>query len=414
MATIFIACVYSVLAQGTWQPGFIITPKADTLYGYLENNDLLANTQFCNFRMSDNQSATKYTPEDILGFRFTDGKFFVSRDIRSSEFNGPIFMEYLVQGQANIYRYTNERYFIETVDGIEELKNTEELVERAGDKYIQVNREYQLLLNYFMREANMAAQIKTVRYNSKSLINIAKKYHERVCDDEVCIIYEKSLSNLEWRYRISGGLSLSQFNFGKISETNFSTGGYGGLGVELRSFSPWMEKFSVSLDVMLTRHTTYSLQAFSNEIGVPVTYEGEYFILSKRSTARFIGNSDFSATVLESTDVAINPMALKIPVVINFYFSKGTWAPYTGLGGIATFIVSENEDFTYHYYLDALGASIPTSNFGGVARVGIAYQQKSGNEIALEINIEQTRSSNPNRSLRLNNRVLTAGLSFSF
>lgn len=411
---VLIMLTFCGISQGNWQEGFVITQRADTLYGLLENNDIKANIQYCNFRQTMGDPITRYDPGTIRGYRFTDGKFYITKRIEDSEFEGPVFMEYLIQGQANIYRYINERYFIETVDGIQELKNSEELVEYKGDKYVKLKKEYVLLLNYFMREANMKNQIQTVRYNSKSLINIAKKYHERVCDDEACIIYVKSDSDMEWRFRVSGGMSVISYNFGLISETNFGSGGYGGIGLELRRFSPWVEKFSVSLDILLSRHGQFNIRSINDKIGIPVTHDEEYFIISRGRTATFLGNSDLSAPVFSDADVVIDPLTLKIPVVINFYFSKGVFAPYVGLGGMLAFELNQNQDFTYHYYQDNLGTSVPSANFGGVARLGLAYRIKGGQEIALEANLEQTRSSNNNRSLRLQRRVLTAGLSLSF
>ncbi len=403
----------STMGQDLWEAGFVITQKADTVFGLIENNDIRANIQFCNFRKTMIDPVIKYEPQDIRGYRFNDGKFYISKSIDDSEFDGPVFMEYLIQGQANIYRYVNERYFIETVDGIQELKNSEELVEYKGDKYINLKKEYILLLNYFMREANMPNQIQAVRFNSKSLISIAKRFHERVCDDEECIVYEKSVSNMRWRYRISGGLSFNSYNFGAISDTNFGLGGFGGLGLELRRFSPWVEKFSVSLDVLLSRQANFSIRAVSDDIGVPITYEGEYFILTKDRIATFIGNNNALAPIFSTSDVTINALTLRMPLVVNFYFSKGKLAPYVGLGGVVALQLNYNEDFIYHYYLDNLGTSVPDSNFGGVARLGVTYRMKNEKEVAFEANLERTRSSNHNRSLRLQRQTFTFGMIFS-
>lgn len=226
------------LSQGSWEEGYVISHQADTLYGLLENNDINSNVQYCNFRPLMDERVTKYAPDIIRGYRLTEGKFYVSKTIDNPEFDGPVFMEYLIQGQANIYRYLNQRFFIETVDGIQELKNTEELVEHGGDQYVKLKREYILLLNYFMRGADLNSQIEGVQLTSKSLINIAKKYHERVCQNKACIIYEKSVSNKLWRFRVVGGLSFANYNFRLISDTDFGSGSYGGIGVELRNFSP--------------------------------------------------------------------------------------------------------------------------------------------------------------------------------
>lgn len=404
----------NVLAQGSWEEGFVITQKADTIYGFLENNDIKANLQFCNFRKTINGTVSRYEASDIRGYRFTEGKFFITKRMDDPDFKEPVFMEYLINGQANIYRFVNERFFIETVDGLEELKNSEELVEYKGDKYMKLKKEYVLLLNYFMREANMRNQIESVKFNSKSLISIAKKYHERVCDDEACIVYEKSIANKELRFRFSGGSSFSSYNFGLISDTNIGAGISGGVGVELRKLSPWVEKLSLSIDILLTRHSTFRIKSINDEIGVPVTFEGEYFVLSRNRNASYVGNDDISAPVAGSAEVAINPVTLKMPIVFNYYFNKGTLSPYVGVGGLVALELQQNEDFIYHYYLSNLDTSMPFSHFGGVARFGVAYRLNSGKEIAFETNFEQTRSSNNNRSLRLQRQVLTTGLTFLF
>lgn len=411
---VFLTSIFCCAAQDKWEPGFIISIKGDTLHGFLENNDIRANIQFCNFRKSLEESPRQYGPQDVRGYRFSEGKFFITIHVGSDEFEGPVFMEYLIKGQANIYRYLNDRFFIETVDGMQELKNTEKDVEHKGDKYVQLKKEYVLILNYFMRDANMRDQIQSVRYNSKSLVNLAKRYHENVCNDEECIVYEKSFSRLKFRYRATGGLSFGKFNFGRISETNFSSGGYAGFGMELRNISPWVEKFSVSLDLVFSRQTSYNIQAISDQTGVPVTYEGEYFVLAKDRSVTFLGNNDPSASVFDEFDLEINPVSLSVPVVLNFYFSKGTVAPYVGLGGVAEFLLGRNEEFVYHHYQDGLGKSIPSTRFGVVGRLGATYRLPNGKEILFESNFQQARSLDANRSFRLQQLLITVGAGFSF
>ena len=74
--------MYAIRSYYDFKNGYIITANQDTIYGYVNNNSYYDNSQFCEFKTSKNDSVIKYTPKELFGYRFIDGKFYISKKLR--------------------------------------------------------------------------------------------------------------------------------------------------------------------------------------------------------------------------------------------------------------------------------------------------------------------------------------------
>lgn len=219
---LFLVLLFSseLVAQVNFQKGYIIKPNNDTIYGEIDYRSDIRMGKICNFRTKEGQMETQYTPADLRGYRFTDSKYFVTK-----EWNGEkVFMEYLINGLISIYylRDANgDHYFVEKDNEIlSEIPYKEKIIQENDKQYLIKPTKYIGLLTYYMKDApSLQPEIKNMgELTHKNLIKLANDYHNAVCTDgQQCIIYEKKLPPVKINIEARGGFlfdtSFSLFVF---------------------------------------------------------------------------------------------------------------------------------------------------------------------------------------------------------
>ena len=208
-----------LFAQANFKKGYIIKSNNDTIYGEIDYQSDTKMGKVCTFQSKEGDAKTAYTPTDLIGYRFTDGKFFITKDWEGNR----VFMEYLVNGLVRFYYYRGEggdHYFIEK-DGekMAELPYKEIIVTDDNKTYLQKSTRHIGVLTYYLKDAPvLQSEINTFDQPShKNLIRLGEEYHNAVCTDgQKCIIYEKKLPamkiDLEARGSYLSNLS-SSYNF---------------------------------------------------------------------------------------------------------------------------------------------------------------------------------------------------------
>ena len=202
----FCIILFSTIAksQSDFRAGYIIKTNGDTVTGLIDYRGDLMMGNICRFKAEANSSVTEYKPGDISAYRFNDSKYFVSKNINGQE----VFLEYMINGKLSIFYLRNEKgdhfYIQKDTSGIVELPY-EEAIKTVGDKSHLVKTTKHIgILSLYMHDApDMQLRIsnmKTPEY--KSLINLAKDYHNKVCKDEACIIYEKNMPSLKTKIEL--------------------------------------------------------------------------------------------------------------------------------------------------------------------------------------------------------------------
>jgi hypothetical protein len=389
--------------QNDWKQGYIITNQGDTIYGYIDNRDSRSNSKQCYFRKHDKEEAQVYTPQDISAYRFSDDKFFISKTLNGKESEKTVFLEFVLKGKVNLYHLKdeNDSYFIEKDSLMYELKNTEKIQEINDKKYYVKKEEYKGVLSFLLNDANMQSDIQKSNYSSKSLLRISKQYHEKVCTNEECIIYEKTKTPINVRLGLYAGLSLNSFSYTGVY-TDYSPGSLIGSRFEIENILQWAEKVSISLDFTLQRFTNYKLQSKIWRTGVK--YNNVEYALTG------IDNNSY----IKSLDVNIKTLALKIPLTINYEFLKGKIRPYCGAGLTNMFILSQNNQLVFQGTYYELNKSIPIYHVGIIAKVGSKFMLHKEYAIHMEFNYEYTNSKENNLYLNFVNRLLSINIGFSF
>ena len=131
-------------------------------------------------------------------YRFVDGKYYVTKTVgQQSE-----FLECLVKGKLNLYvkHISFDPVFYVEKDS---LPLTEisymEGTKMVNDKrvYYQTNRHLGILAYYTQDAPQLDAELRKInKPQYDNLISFARDYHNSVCDNESCIIYQKKVKYL--------------------------------------------------------------------------------------------------------------------------------------------------------------------------------------------------------------------------
>ncbi|MEQ9304840.1 MAG: hypothetical protein RJQ14_13110 [Marinoscillum sp.] len=210
-----------VNAQTDFQPGYVIELAGDTLLGQIDyRGDILMGTA-CKFKDHENM-IKNYSPSEIAAFRFTDSKYYVSKVVHKKK----VFLEYLINGVVDIYYLrddSGDHYFIEK-EGIEltEIPYDEE-IKYIGDKQVYYESKKHIgLLYYYMQDAlDFQSRIQLVKKpEHKNLIRLAKDYHNAVCEDEKCIIYERQPPAIKILPELLRGI-INYSNVDNLNDKNY-------------------------------------------------------------------------------------------------------------------------------------------------------------------------------------------------
>lgn len=116
----FIALVGTSFSQSDFQEGYYISWENDTVYGLIDNRSETRNSKQCSYKKDVSSDAVKLSPDDILAYRFIDGKYYISKKINTNIGEEQVFVEFLLNGITNLYFYNNYEnylYIIETKEG---------------------------------------------------------------------------------------------------------------------------------------------------------------------------------------------------------------------------------------------------------------------------------------------------------
>lgn len=181
-------------AQTDYRPGYIITLSSDTIYGKIDYRGDYTMGNVCRFESNEGLK-TEYAPGQIQAYRFIDSKYYVSKTVD----NQTHFLEYLIKGKMNIYRFRDDigyHYYVEKDDlSLKEIPYIEEQKNVDGKEYLYSSTTHIGLLNYATKDAPQLQQFinKMRNPNHNNLIKVAKDYHNAVCEDgEKCIVFERS------------------------------------------------------------------------------------------------------------------------------------------------------------------------------------------------------------------------------
>jgi hypothetical protein len=388
-------CPY-IKSQSTFKQGYIITVDYDTINGLIDYRGDIRNSNVCTFKKDTFTDIIEYYPFDIHSYRFINSKYYVSKIVSINGVEKSIFLECLVDGIANLYYYRDinsrsDHYLIEKDDGkLYELTNQKEIKYINGKKYLQNSNKYLgLLLAIYGDCEEIRPQLSKASLNHKSLITITQNYHDYVCHDQECIVYEKQLPPVQFNISpfISGNIiKLSFLNDPTYKLIDFKNDFYPSLGVLLSITSPLLNE-KISFDI-------------STEIGKNQFYE--YYKISESS-------------VNEINSLLLELLLLRNNLSLKYIYPKGKLKPTVFIGG-TNYVVFNKES----YYLNEIKnlrtitinetSDVPINRtiFGGFIGTGLIYSPSNSLKLFLNLSysinsgISQTNSKISLRTISIN------------
>lgn len=204
--------ISNMYSQKDLKPGYIITLQNDTIFGQINNQSTSSFNSKCEFIPNNSTESTTYLPGEIQSFRSIDDKCFISKTVNLHGDDKEMFLEFLLEGIVNLYfcHYKKEEtYYIEKDGLIYTLEKKQ--VDIVGEDNLQYRTEIDkykaVLALLFQDEPQLSKEINSTMLTHKSLIKVTEDYHNIVCDDHQCIIYEKKRKKMVARpfvgYRFS-------------------------------------------------------------------------------------------------------------------------------------------------------------------------------------------------------------------
>lgn len=219
----------SATAQRDFRSGYVIREKGDTLWGKIDYRGDVIMGNRCRFLPNGSESYVDYTPMDIYGYRFTDGKFFISKEVEG----GRYFLEFLVGGKVNFYHLRvgkeDDRYYIENDSlGIRGLPYEEGVRNLDGKDYLYTSKRHIWLLKSYMKDApSLSSRIDRIgKVRAENLVALNQEYHRLTCDGEQCIVYQKKLPSV--RVVLEPLVGFSKYNWSSSAsgiENKYLSGG---------------------------------------------------------------------------------------------------------------------------------------------------------------------------------------------
>jgi hypothetical protein len=370
-------------SQSDFRTGFVILNSGDTINGYLDYKGNLANTKKCVFKSTTESSNITYTASDLRAYRFDNGKYFVSKSLPPPNYNTILFLEYLINGIVDIYYYRDnvgEHYLLENEEGkLTKLKETQRKNTINGKTYITPIKEYVGILKMeFSKNMDVANKVDAVGLNHKSLIKIVNEYHDAVCDEYACIIYEKKLPKPKRSFGFVAGMQTINFsvNKGFIPQEKFDIEEFNGsksvaIGLFYKQNLPsinerlnilyeltyskltlqkqWTEPAAL---VTITQNESYISHAFNNNVSIiyqfpkgqiqPMIFTGVFFnyfnsnyewsFSSKNNSNNAVQGTDYSnANPFQNKDLGY---ALGIGIRNESFFNKEAYLSFKYQNGV--------------------------------------------------------------------------------
>ena len=321
----------NVWAQRNFREGYLITLENDTVYGWIDYRGDVRNARLCSFKRTEIDQPVDYSPSDIAAYRYAESKYYVSKNIGSTDAPEIIFLEYLVNGVASLYYYRDQNnksiYYIEKDERLIELKVNEQEVMVDGKRQIKTVNSYIGILNATFNMWEMSSIIEKSKLEHSSLINVARTYHHYACTDgDECIIYEKRKPLIAVRIAPVVGTDLSTLKM--RSETM--------RGIEEFKFNP-------SINLTVGVNLNFSLPRFNEKLYLQVQslYTKHHFFYSKVYE---------KSQRADEHDIHVRSNILQTGLAIKYEYPTGKWRPTLAAGTSVIFFSGGTfEEIRYHY-----------------------------------------------------------------
>jgi hypothetical protein len=394
--------IIEAYSQVDFRPAYIIDLKNDTVYGFINYN---ANVYYnCEFKKTPESEVINYKPFEIKSYRFIDDKYYISREVvlknsytrinlmdfpdplsegiilksnykEEGTYKDSVFLEYLVKGEMDLYYLKDlkgiEHYFIEntennlldlTIEKIQTFYNGTFKSEVTKNSYIGKIKAAMIQCPQVFEE------IDNIELDHKNLIKVTSDYHNYMCTDQKCIVYQRKLPTHSVHFGVYSGLGISKsYNlflgeFGSEDMMYFEPSFSPIIGFDIRFMKPHarFEKFSYKIKVQMLR-ASYNKD----------TYHYSYVSMTEKTVT--INYSDYSlyTSFLGETNFSTNA---KSPYAVYGILFKYSFAQK--FDGKNLYELQKSEPYPYNCgFVLGLGYEIPVKDNHRKIFTELVYEQ---------------------------------------
>jgi len=366
---LLLSCSVLVYSQYEYRPGYILKKDGQTEEGLINFHGKEFNARKCEFKKDINADPVVYLPGSITAYRLLDSKYFVSKKVRIENVDTIVFLECLISGKATIYftaGKTQDHYYLEKDGDMVELKNEKTDVEKDGSNYQHSTNQYKGILRYYFRDCpQMFAELNYADFSSKSLIKLSKDYHEYVCKDEKCIVYEKKESKKKIQLGIDFSYGVAMLNFYDIK-------------IQMSSEPKMQYQFGVNSQMNLDEEGAFNLQVALR-----------YYSYKTQWVNGKIYSMPILPDVKHSSDVKYQYSILKPEIQLKYKMKVWKIVPFASAGVFTNYFLTDkgvvyNERLNTTILFNSGGVEegkIGSMNgmFGGIVEIGLESKLKPGN-----------------------------------
>ncbi len=381
MKTLFYFCIpfvlifttQTVFCQTNFLPGYIISNDNDTTYGFIDYRGDERNCKFCVFKITEGKKPITYEPNELKAYRFIDSKYYVSKNILIKDKTTQVFVEYLVDGIVDLFCYRDnqgDHYYLEMIDGrllVLTIEKEKVFINDEGWFIKTTNKHIGLLKATFADCPEIQPELNDAELSCKSLIKITSDYHNYVCKDSICLVYQKKIPYARIKFAPYIGYGVSKLRFAGddfYSQIAIGLSHYPLLGVSVNTLIPRInDKISFQLN---------------SEFG-KTSYSGSNSIV-------------YSSYLREDNELHISSISFKETFLFKYTYPKGKFRPVLNIGcGVLFNHFSNLERFREIQYWSLLDEykydNIPISNtmVGFISGIGGHYYLDDKHIISLEI-----------------------------
>jgi hypothetical protein len=320
-------CLSELKGQADFRSGYVLTHQNDTIRGLIDYRVAAKNTNKCDFKVNEKSEVKEYIPTDIKGFRFTDSKYFISKNVVVNGEKISLFLEFLIHGIVDLYSFDNgshPRFFIQKSDGeIMELLINKERVKNETASVSHEKFEYMSTLKSVMADSpRFFTAIDKTAFETQSLLMLVKRYNDYVSSSG-SVFYEKQPPDIKVTIVPFVSLNSSTLSFEHspiYGAIDFQNSTYPSVGILLNAALPRSNR-------------TLSFQA-SAEVGKS-KYYGTGII-------KYYLTGDYPVNTSLFEEVYYQTVNLKSKLGLKYTYPKGKFRPTFLIGGNILYLLSKD------------------------------------------------------------------------
>ncbi len=396
-----------VNAQSRFSEGYVITNENDTIHGLIKKKTSRKAGEKCVFKNPENKERHVYYPGEIRGYAMGKNRMFLSKKAQISNYSEKEekFLEVLIQGVSSIYFIRTghgDMYFIEKEGfGLTKLPEPPKYANKDSMDLV-----FQKKLSMIMEDCpQIQDQIKETELNAGELTELAKDYHDMVCEGGKCTIYKRDIEKVQQLFGLQFGVFQNAMDFQYSVKSDYSLGYELGLAYRLKNVLFNSSRTEIRLGFLLNYSKKYTFKP-------PEILFGTTFANYNGTEYKIHNNTNYE-DYTDRLDVNLNLLEFRIPIEAQYFFPIGKTRLGFGLG-LMNRITLSYSDFTINIYESQYHKTIATYLVGFIGSINFIVPVGK-NEIELGITTEKvSHIGATNQFLRLLERRQGIRLAFYF